>query len=114
MNEEQQMKFMRDFYVTAAKCSIMMLSEEECCQLMAWLLVCGGGCESAVYDRKLNCSLMFAQVFLQIKCGGIPKTEHVTAIREYAQNLHDRIEKKDLSQKWIDELVKKYNVPVRE
>ena len=114
MNEEQKMKFMRDFYVTAARCSIMMIPEDECCQLLAWLLVCGGGCEKAVYDHKLNCSIMFAQEFLKMKGGETPKIESVVSIRRYADDLRGRIEAKDLSKEWIDDFVKKYNAPIRE
>lgn len=48
------------------------LSDDLCCQILAWVYGYGGGCEATVYNSKFNAAIRHAQKRLNILGGESP------------------------------------------
>jgi hypothetical protein len=94
-----------DFYRTAALTGMKIISDDKCCQLLAWLYVYGGGNEQVI-EGKLNGHIMYAQARLNINSGEIPDIEPVGVMKDYIKsitNYHNPPE-------WVNELESEYNI----
>ena len=70
--------FYKSLLNTAEEAGIKMLSDERCCQLLAWVLELGGYTEESTHNFKLNQDILIAQKRLNVLGGETPNTEIVT------------------------------------
>ena len=61
--------FYKSLLSTAEEAGIKMLSDERCCQLLAWVLELGGYTEESTHNFKLNQDILIAQKRLNILGG---------------------------------------------
>ena len=73
------------------------LSDERCCQILAWFSVYGMYTEDVVVDRKLNQDIRVATERLQIIPGKIPNYELVKKMHLFVKEL-----KSGKKPKWCD------------
>lgn len=66
--------FYKQFLATAENASIPVLSDEYCCELLAWLQVFGGGNEAVTHNEKLIIHWRIAQKRLNIFAGERPNS----------------------------------------
>lgn len=74
-------------HATAEAAGIKIISDERCCQLLAWLLVYGGGNEAVVCNYKLNADIRTAQKRLNVFGGESPNTELLPLLKSYVDQL---------------------------
>lgn len=61
--------FYKALLETAGNTGVNIISDDFCCQLLAWVYVFGGGVEATVLDFKMNSDILFAQNKLNIHGG---------------------------------------------
>jgi hypothetical protein len=80
-------KEMKDFYKamleTADNCDMKILSDDFCCQLLAFTLNFGGSLEAVVMNPKMNAEIMSAQKRLNIYGGESPNVKLVPLLQKY-------------------------------
>ena len=96
---------MKTFYKallnTAEEAGIKMLSDERCCQLLAWGLEIGGYKEESTNNFKLNQDIHIAQKRLNILGGETPKAELITIFQKYHSELLNFLNKKTKKPQWL-------------
>lgn len=89
---------MKTFYkallITAEEAGINIISNERCCQLLAWVLEIGGYTEESTHNFKLNQDIHIAQKRLNILGGETPKAELITIFQKYHSELLNFLNKK--------------------
>lgn len=93
--------FYKSLLSTAEEAGIKMLSDERCCQLLAWVLELGGYTEESTHNFKLNQDILIAQKRLNILGGETPKTEMVTILKKYHSELLNYLNKKTKKPQWL-------------
>lgn len=78
------------------------LTDDECCQLLAWLLNHGINTEVVIFNRRLNADIECARRRLGIVSGEYPKGDLLALFDRYVR------ESKAQRPKWVKELEKKY------
>jgi hypothetical protein len=91
---------------TAETAGFHIISDDHCCQLLAWLYVYGGGNEQVVLDKVLNTNIMEAQRRLNIYGGDIPDLKLLGELQKYILSITD------LNQPpgWVSELEERYRI----
>lgn len=86
---------------TSERIGIKILSDEFCCELIAWLYIFGGGCEDVVVNYKLNTDIQTSQTRLNLFGGEIPNQElHPIAVDKIRElELFDKAYRKAQSTK---------------
>jgi hypothetical protein len=108
MNNSQ--KIYRDFFLTLEQFGGKKLPDEQCCQLLAWLLIYGGGCEATTTNYKLNTDIRCAQMRLNIFDGEIPKGELIPPLQEFIIEC-ERYERREIDKpQWLDDIEKRYSL----
>jgi len=64
-----------------------IISTDNCCRLLAWLYVFGGGNEAVTQDDKLRNSIVYAQYRLNILGGEVPDVEWLPVLCDYIAEL---------------------------
>jgi hypothetical protein len=85
---------------------IKLLSDDFCCQLLAWLNVYGDGVENIVLDVKLRTDILEAQRRLNLFGGEIPNVDLLPKLQEYIKSISDFKKPPE----WVKELEKKYGL----
>jgi hypothetical protein len=103
MNYEEDI---RTFYDTAFCAGLPVISGDECCRLLAWLYVYGGGREECVLNANLREPIFYAQKRLNIFGGEHPDAELLPIFQQYIRSISDFRAPPD----WVVELEKKYKI----
>lgn len=93
--------FYKSLLNTAEEAGIKMLSDERCCQLLAWMLELGGYTEESTHNFKLNQDILIAQKRLNVLGGETPNTEMVTILKKYHLELLNYLNKKTKKPQWL-------------
>jgi hypothetical protein len=97
---------LEQLYRTAESAGIKILSDDHCCQLLAWLNVYGGGVEKVVLDGKLRTDIFEAQKRLNLYGGEIPNPELLPKLQGYMKSLSDY----NNPPEWVKELKQRYGI----
>jgi hypothetical protein len=108
----------RDFYITAAKMGLKVLSamsDDKCCRLLAWLYVYGAAHENVIYGR-LSGAVFYAQGRLNLFGGEIPNAELLPILRGYIKDIDTTdIDKHNDPPEWVVSLEQEFGLkPHRE
>ena len=96
-------------YDTALSAGIHIISDDECCQLLAYLHLEGGCNEQMVLEEKIRNALFYAQKRLNILGGEVPNIELFPVFMEYV-NSCTRKEFDDDPPEWVLALEKKWGI----
>jgi hypothetical protein len=97
-------------YATYRAAGLKLLSDTYCCQLLAWLLVYGGGEEKTVLDEHLNTDIREAQQRLNIYGGKRPNVKLVAELQQYIQEC----EQGRVYPPWVKEIEQRYKLTRRD
>lgn len=90
------------------------LNDDESCQLLAWLLEYGGGCEATTQNPILLAHIQSAQRKLNINGGQVPNVKLVPKLQTYyAEIKHFEANKKGKSEsmpQWLSDIFKRYKI----
>jgi hypothetical protein len=110
--------FRKSFYKTALESGLPVISKDNCCRLLAWLYIYGGGNERVI-DEPLSAKFFYAQNRLNLKGGEIPDGEAVASIQEYIKSVtgegmysefFNKNGKYDNPPDWVLELEREYGI----
>ena len=102
MNKQEFKKAMIE---TAMSVGLPIISDYNCCRLLAWLYVYGGENEQVIQDN-LSFFIMYAQRRLNIFGGEIPDRKLLPLLQGYIESITDYYNPPE----WVIELEKKYNI----
>lgn len=94
----------------ALNADLQILSDEKCCQLMAWVLDIGGYTEESTHNIKLKTDIFYAQKHLNIIGGETPIAESIPVIKKYHQELTGYLNKGKEKPKWLIDLEDYYKL----
>jgi hypothetical protein len=99
---------------TSEAAGLKVLSDEYCCELLAWLFVYGGGNEMVVYNEKLNTDILIAQKRLNVFGGEIVNSEHRRLLNEKANEIYPYVlgQKIEVMPEWCLAIFEKYGLKV--
>jgi len=106
----------KKMYDAALAAGIPILTGDECCQLLAWLYIYGGGNEQCVVDERLRNAIFYAQQRLNINGGEVPDLELLPVLQGYIKSIEERVithkHHKDYDDppEWVLALEKKWNI----
>lgn len=95
---------------TAECAGLKVISDERCCQLMAWLLEVGGYTEESTHNQKLREDIFTAQKRLNLFGGETPNAELLPIFKEFHQEITSFIEGKTEKPSWLTSLEKHYKI----
>ena len=98
------MNSLKDVFLTYEIAGLKIITDDECCQLLAWLSLYNNN-EEFVLNTRLNACIMLAQRRLGIKAGEVPNLELTAVLQNYVMSVKDR----ENPPKWIKDLEKKYS-----
>lgn len=107
---------MRDFYAsllaTAESADIHIISDENCCKLLAWLLAYGGAYEAVIFNARLNEDIKCAQKRLNIDGGQTPNLVLLPTFQRYFEQVkgYTNNQKGFSHPNWALEIFKKYKL----
>ena len=88
----------------ALNADLQVLSDEKCCQLMAWVLDIGGYTEESTHNIKLKTDILYAQKRLNILGGEIPTPENIPMIKKYHKELIAYLNEEIEKPQWLIDL----------
>jgi hypothetical protein len=97
----------------AESISLKMISDEKCCELLAWLYVFGGGQENTVFDYRLNTDINTAQKRLNIFGGEMPNAELIPMLKQKVQKAQNTL-KGEQTPEWLTALCEKYKIKAKQ
>ena len=97
-------------YSTALANDLRVISTERCAQLLAWLYVHGGGCENAVFDKRLNADIRYAQQRAGLHGSEIPDGELARLISGYVFELEQNLKDGSAPPEFLEELKNDYKI----
>jgi len=103
---ETQRQSATELFLALDKIGVTSLSDEQCCQLLAWLHHDKGSNEASVHHWALNRDIQIAQQRLNIYGGQIPNGELIGLFNEYRQQL----ETAEVKPEWFDTIETKYKL----
>jgi hypothetical protein len=95
-----------NLFLALDKIGVSSLSDEQCCQLLAWLHYDKGLNEATVHHWALNRDIQIAQQRLNIYGGQAPNGELIGRFNEYRQEL----EASEAKPEWFDAIEEKYKL----
>jgi hypothetical protein len=104
-------EFYKQLHNTAKAAGINILTDEKCCEILAWLLVFGGGIEKAVFDCVLNTDIIVAQERLNLYGGERANAELLPLLRQKVKECEEHLQGKEYE--WLHKLAKKYKVGIK-
>ena len=108
-------EFYKDLMRTAQGAGLKVISDDRCCQILAWLLHFGGGCEKAVFDVRVNTAISVAQDRLGLHGGRLFTDEQaklIPTLRAYSKECEAYINGKIPQPEWLGNLAEYYKIPV--
>jgi hypothetical protein len=103
---EKQRQSATDLFLALDKIGVSSLSDEQCCQLLAWLHHEKGSNEASVHHWALNRDIQVAQQRLNLYGGQIPNGKLIELFNEYRQDL----EASEVKPLWFEAIEEKYNL----
>jgi hypothetical protein len=100
----------RALHKTAKSAGIKVLSDDKCCQLLAWLLHFGGGQEATVFNILLNGDISEAQDRLNLHGGECANAELLPALQLYSMDAENYLTGKIMKPEWVIDIENKYNL----
>lgn len=100
----------QDILETALNADLHVLSDEKCCQLMAWVLDIGGYTEESTHNIKLKTDIFYAQKRLNILGGEIPTPENIPMIKKYHKELIAYLNEEIEKPQWLISLEHYYKL----
>jgi len=102
----------RQWYEACYLSGVKPLSDDECCQVMAWTYLYGS--EECIYNIKLSGAIMAAQKRLNIFGGEKPTVETVQILQKYIKSVSASGNPLDPSlehpPEWVYELERKFDI----
>ena len=95
---------------TAESAGLKVISDERCCQLLAWVYHIGGFTEESTHNVKLRESIFTAQRRLNILGGEKPNQELLPIFQKYNKELECFIKEKIDKPQWLIDLEKEYGL----
>jgi len=105
VKEKKLSNYFKDVYMTYENAGIKIISDDECCQLLAWLFIYGNN-EEFVLNKRLNACITVAQKRLNINSGLVPDMNLISDFHHYVKTIKDNKNHPD----WLVELEKKYGI----
>ena len=96
--------FRKQLYDTALSAGLKIISDDKCCQLLAWLYVYGGAHEQPVFDDKLREIIFYSQKRLNLLGGETPNAELCFVMNDYIKSVSDYSRPPE----WVVSLEKEY------
>jgi len=106
-------EFKKALYDTALSAGIQIISDDKCCQLMAYLLVYGGVNEQVVVEGRISSAMLYAQKRLNLLGGETPNAELLPVLQGYIKSLGgERASNEQFENPpdWVVELEKEYGI----
>jgi hypothetical protein len=114
INNKSGIKLMKEFYrafhKTSNSAGIKILSDDNCCRLLAWLLHFGGGREETILNFRLNEDILEAQNRLNLYGGECANARLLPVLNAYDSDAEDYLGGKTVKPQWIAEIEKKYGL----
>jgi hypothetical protein len=111
-----------ELYETARLVGIKILSDDDCCRVLAWLYTYGGGREATVHDNHLRDDIFEAQKRLNI-FGGETPNRLIFLMKKYISEItggngvsffigedHEAYDRYRNPPEWVFQLEKKYGI----
>lgn len=109
----EESEFYKDLYRrlkrTAEGAGMKLISDDRCCQLLAWLYAYGGGTEAVTQNFVLNEDIKYAQERLNLYSGEIPNVELLPLLQKYMQEI-DAFKRVNREPRWVEEICKYYRI----
>jgi hypothetical protein len=99
-------RLIEQLYATAESAGIKIVSDDTCCQLLAWLYIYGGGSEEVVVNGRQRNLFLQAQRRLNLFGGELPNGELILVLQGYVKSVTDFSNPPG----WVTELEKKYGI----
>jgi len=103
---ETQQQSVTDLFLALDKIGVSSLSDEQCCQLLAWLHHDRGLNEASVHHWALNRDIQIARQRLNIYGGQIPNGKLLGRFNE----CHQELEASEVKPEWFDAIEEKYKL----
>jgi len=103
-------EFYKSLHATAKSAGMKIISDDFCCQLLAWLLHFGGGQENTVYNVTLNVDIAEAQDRLNVYGGECANAELLPTLKLYSMDAENYLNGKIKKPEWVKNIEKKYNL----
>lgn len=94
---------------TAENAGIKILSDDYCCQLLAWLYVHGGAIEMVVFNLKMYMDIKAAQKRLNLFGAEIPNTLLLKKVQDYTKEAEQGV-KENTHPDWVLKICEKYAI----
>jgi hypothetical protein len=114
--DERLSAIRKSMYDTALSAGIPIISGDECCQLLAWVYIYGGGHEQCVMDERLCNAILYAQQRLNINGGEVPDLELLPVLQGYIKSIEENVrtykyhKDYDNPPEWVLVLEKKWDI----
>ena len=102
--------FYKALHQTAKQVGLKVISDDFCCQLLAWLLCLGGGCEDTVYNPYFNADILEAQDRLNVYGGEQCNVELLPTLKLYEKDLRNYLDGKIPKPEWVKKIEDKYKL----
>lgn len=102
--------FRKDLLNTALNAGLEIISLERCAELLVFLATAGSTLEAAVFDKKLNAHIVYAQERFAIFPGVSPKPEAISLFKEKWDDLKSHVVQGDIPE-WVQRLADDYALP---
>lgn len=96
---------------TQKQTGIVVLADDSCCRLLAWLSELGGSYEQTVIDGLLHEDLLEAQKRLNVFGGERPNSKLTLVFINYTNEIKETVKKKNTYPDWVYVLHRKYKLP---
>ena len=96
-----------DFFLALDKIGVSGLSDEQCCQLLAWMHDDRGCSEDPVHNWALNRDIKIAQQRLNLYGGQVPNGELIPLFNQFREELENAGDEKP---DWYLQIITKYNL----
>jgi hypothetical protein len=90
---------------------IAPLSDDFCCKLLAWLLVCGGGEEAVVLNKIMTADILEARDRLNLKSGEVPNARLLPALQGCIEECGG--ERGKIYPLWVGDIERRYGLTRR-
>lgn len=106
-------EFHKSLLFTCENLGLKVLSDDYCCQLLAWVYAYGGGLEAVTLHEALNPHIFLAQKRLNIFGGEEPDPNLLSKFLEYKKEVAPYIESRSKGYKhpkWALNIFKRYSI----
>jgi hypothetical protein len=104
--DDWQNELQRQFYEACHNAGIIDISDDKCCQILAWTSVYGGSHEATTTNAKLTASIFAAQKRLNIFGSEVPDQKLVPMMLNYIKSVSDY----DNPPEWVPVLEKEFGI----